>query len=157
MPTCLTPDKRRFATIEAATTYARYNQLGIGRLLAPYDCDCGWFHLTSQERISARAEADPAAVNELRHLPATAFADAVEADTTGRLPMPSRIALRDPRLYGRWTRTLRDLATNLDERMATAPPGSQWARRAAVYRHTLDARLAEATGLREKRRAVRAA
>lgn len=153
---CPTPEKLRFATAEAATRFAARRALGVGRLLTPYACDdgagggCGWVHLTSTEPVPAGAAADPALVNELRHATPALFRAVVEADATSHLAMPRRIALRHPRLYGRWTRVLRELADRLDGQIAQAPAGSDWATRARVYRHHLDQRLAEAAQLHDR-------
>lgn len=43
---CPTPDKWRFATREMATLVARRTVVPFGQLLNPYDCRCGWIHLT---------------------------------------------------------------------------------------------------------------
>lgn len=44
---CRTPDKSRFATLEAAATRALGTPAIAGLVLRPYACDCGWVHLTS--------------------------------------------------------------------------------------------------------------
>jgi hypothetical protein len=150
---CPTPEKLRFATAEAAAKFAVRRSLGVGKLLTPYACDgCDWVHLTSAEPVPAGTTADPAIVNELRHAGVEAFRAVVEADTAGYLLMPRRIALRHPRLHGRWVRALRELAATVDRQIAGAPAGSDWARRAAVYRHHLGERLAEANQLHDRTR-----
>jgi hypothetical protein len=154
---CPTPHKLRFATVEAAARFAARRELGVGKLLTPYACDnggCGWIHLTSAEPVPAGATADPALINELRHATPDAFRAVVETDAAGHLDMPHRIALRHPRLHGRWVRALRELANQLDRGIANAPTGSDWATRATVYRHNLGDRLDEAQALRQQRTAA---
>jgi hypothetical protein len=158
---CPTPHKLRFATVEAATRFAARRELGVGKLLRPYACDgdgtpagCTWIHLTSDQPVAPASTADPALVNELRHATPDQFRDFVETEAAGHLDMPRRIALRHPRLYGRWVRALNELAAALDARIGNAPAGSDWAQRAAVYRHHLDERLAEAQTLNDARKAA---
>lgn len=151
---CLTPGKRRFATVEAAAVYARSRELGVGTLLAPYACACGWVHLTSQPQVPDRAAPDPAIVNQLRHADHDAFVDAVEADAAGRLDMPTRIALRAPRIRGRWITTLRAIGDRIDHQLTDRPAGDTWRLRATVFRHNITRRLAEAEQLRDKERAL---
>jgi hypothetical protein len=159
MPKCPTPEKLRFATVEAAARFAARRELGVGKLLTPYACDdgaghgCGWVHLTSTDPVPSGA-ADPAVVNELRHATADSFRAVVEGDATGHLAAPRRIALRHPRLYGRWVRVLRELADRIDAQIAQAPARSDWATRAAVYRHHLHQRLNEASALHDQRKAA---
>lgn len=155
MPACLTPDKRRFATPQAAESYATYNELGLGHRLAPYACPCGWIHLTSQAQIPDHIDADPAIVNRLRHMPTDAFIGAVKGDTAGTLDMPARIALRDPRLHGRWVTALRTIARQLDARLAAVGADDDLRQRAEVFRHNIASRITEADARRD--RAVRAA
>lgn len=153
MTTCPTPTKRRFATAAAAAVYARRRALGVGKLLTPYACDgCDWVHLTSAEQVPVGRPADPAVVNELRRSAPDRFRRIVEDDAGGHLDMPRRIALRQPRLHGRWVTALRDPTAALDERLAHAPAGSSWARRAEVFRHHLADRAAEAEALRDRAR-----
>jgi hypothetical protein len=151
---CPTPAKRRFATVEAAHAYALARELGIGDLLTPYACPCGWTHLTSQPQVPEHAEPDPAVLTALRYASHEQFVDAVEADCAGRADMPTRIALRAPRIRGRWITTLRAILARLDRELATRPAGADWRRRAEAFRHNVQQRLAEAEALREKERAA---
>jgi hypothetical protein len=151
---CPTPEKRRFATVEGAAAYARQRQLAIGTLLTPYDCPCTWVHLTSAEQVPDRAEPDPAIVSQLRYATHDAFVEAVEADASGRADMPTRIALRAPRIRGRWITTLRAINVRLDRELATRPAGAAWRQRAEAFRHNVQQRLAEAEALRAKERAA---
>lgn len=150
---CPTPAKRRFATAAAAHAYALARELGIGDLLTPYACPCGWVHLTSAPQIPDRAEPDPAALNTLRYATHDAFVAAVEADCAGKADMPVRIALRASRIRGRWITTLRAILTRLDRQIAQAPAAG-WAPRARVFRFNVQARLTEAEQLRERERAA---
>jgi hypothetical protein len=151
---CPTPDKKRFATAEAAASYALARELGIGALLTPYACPCGWVHLTSAEQIPDRAEPDPTVLTTLRYADHDAFVDVVEADASGRADMPTRIALRAPRIRGRWITTLRAIDARLDRELATRPAGEAWRHRAQAFRHNVRARLTEAEQLRERERAA---
>jgi hypothetical protein len=45
---CPRPDKRRYATRQAADLAARRRPAIAGLLLWPYACPCGWWHLTKQ-------------------------------------------------------------------------------------------------------------
>lgn len=46
---CPKPRPRgKFATREGAELVARRRRLPIGVVLAPRECDCGWWHLTRQ-------------------------------------------------------------------------------------------------------------
>jgi hypothetical protein len=151
---CPTPSKRRFATPEAAASYAHARVLGIGALLTPYECPCGWWHLTSAEQVPAHAEADPAIVSRLRYASHTEFVEAVEADAAGRADMPTRIALRAPRIRGRWITTLRAILARLDREITNRAAGEAWRQRATAFRHNVQQRLTEAEQLREKERAA---
>jgi hypothetical protein len=152
---CPTPEKRRFATVEAARSYALARELALdGTLLTPYECPCSWWHLTSAEQVPERAVPDPAIVTHLRYASHDAFAEAVEADASGRADMPVRIALRAPRIRGRWITTLRAIAARLDREITDRPASPDWRHRAEVFRHHVQQRLAEAEALRAKERAA---
>jgi hypothetical protein len=151
---CPTPTKRRFATVEAATSYAHARELGIGALLTPYECPCGWWHLTSAEQVPEHAEPDPTVLTRLRYATHTEFVDVVEADACGRADMPTRIALRAPRIRGRWITTLRAIEARLSREITDRPGGADWRQRAEAFRHNVQQRLAEAEALREKERAA---
>lgn len=151
---CPTPEKKRFATPEGAASYALARELGIGDLLTPYACPCGWTHLTSQPQVPEQAEPDPAVLNTLRHATHEEFVDVVEADAAGRLDMPTRIALRAPRIRGRWITTLRAILTRLDQQLADRPAGGTWRHRAEAFRWNAAARLTEAEALRDRERAA---
>lgn len=151
MTACPHPGKRRYATIAAATAYADGRQIGLGVMLAPYACPCGWVHLTSQQ--APTGDADPGIVNRLRHVRRGEFEAVVEADAAGHLPLAERTALRHPRLYGRWVRALAALGDRLDAQIANAPPGSEWRARAQVYRGVIRQRLDEAAELHTRRSA----
>lgn len=151
---CPTPTKRRFATVEAAQVYAASRELGVGTLLTPYACSCDWLHLTSQPQVPDRAVPNPAIVNMLRHCTHDEFVIVVEADAVGKADMATRIALRAPRIRGRWITTLRAIADRLDRQLAERAAGDDWRRRAGVFRHNIAARLAEAEALRDRERAA---
>ncbi len=46
MTACPTPAKSRYATHPAAERAGRQAALTVGRHLRPYECRCGWWHLT---------------------------------------------------------------------------------------------------------------
>jgi hypothetical protein len=151
---CPTPTKRRFATVEAAHAYALQRELALDTLLHPYACTCGWIHLTSLPQVPQRAVPDPAIVSALRYASHTEFVDVVEADASGRADMPTRIALRAPRIRGRWINTLRAIEARLDREITDRPASGNWRHRAQVFRHHITQRLAEAEALRDKERAA---
>lgn len=154
MAACPTPEKSRFATRAGAESAAARSELALGLLLRPYDCVCGWVHLSKAvfDEIPADAEPDPAIVNRLRWLPDDRFTDVVRADTTGTADVDTRVALRHPRLRGRWRRVLRDLAADIDRQMAAragdvSRTTADWRQRAAGYRDSLTIRAREAGAL----------
>lgn len=155
MTACPTPDKSRFATREAAERAAERAQVPLGVWLWPYDnCACGWVHLTSTDPLEVPADAvpDPVVVNRLRWLPDAEFRALVEQDTTSVLEMDQRIALRHPRLRGRWRRALRDLLADIDHKLADSagdPACADWRQRARGYRDVLTIRAREAGALQQ--------
>ncbi|MEU3282943.1 hypothetical protein [Streptomyces antibioticus] len=46
MNACPTPAKARYATHAAADHAGRHAVITVGRHLRPYECRCGWWHLT---------------------------------------------------------------------------------------------------------------
>lgn len=46
MTACPTPAKSRYATQTAAAQAGRRSVIAVGRHLRPYECRCGWWHLT---------------------------------------------------------------------------------------------------------------
>lgn len=50
---CPTPTKARYATQTTADRAGRHAALTVGRLLHPYECCCGWWHLTKIEQKGA--------------------------------------------------------------------------------------------------------
>lgn len=147
---CPTPTKRRFATLEAAAQYAQGRTVGIGTLLIPYACPCEWIHLTSHPHIPDHAQPDPVTVTAYHYATHETFVRAVEADAVGRLDLDGRTALRHPRIIGRWVTALRAVLTRLDHELSAPDADPDWARRAAVFRWNVNARLAEAEGLRDR-------
>lgn len=43
---CPTPSKHRYATSQAARVAAERTVIPFGQWLNPYECRCGWIHLT---------------------------------------------------------------------------------------------------------------
>lgn len=51
---CPTPEKFRYGTRRMAKHYAKiFSRNGLGKLLKPYRCTCGQWHLTSTPRDGA--------------------------------------------------------------------------------------------------------
>lgn len=46
MTACPTPAKSRYATQTASDRAGRHSIATVGRHLSPYQCRCGWWHLT---------------------------------------------------------------------------------------------------------------
>lgn len=163
MPTpCPTPTKARYATAEAAANAARRRVLVLEQLLRPYECACTWFHLTKSDNnpMPDHACPAPADVNRLRHMPDAEFLAAVKADVQGRLDLPDRIALRHPKLLGRWARALEQLRVDLDQQLAWRAAdraAEDWRRRVALYEFGVEQRTDECRRLRDARHPLKEA
>ncbi|MFC9431639.1 hypothetical protein [Streptomyces sp. NPDC056987] len=151
---CPTPDKGRCATQEAAQKAAQRMQFRVGRLLTPYPCACGWWHLASDstQELPADAVADPADTDRLRKLEDAAFRDVVSAEARGQLDTPDRLALRHPKNLERWRRMLRELSDDLEAQLvhrsdANIPGIDDWRRRARRYGRALNERARECRAL----------
>lgn len=147
---CPTPDKGRCATQEAAQDAAQRMRLRVGRLLIPYPCVCGWWHLaaTPAQALPADATADPADVERLQTLGDAEFRALTTADAQGQAETPDRLALRHPSNLPRWERMLSELREDIDEQLAhraqeSTPGIGDWRRRARRYGQALTERAHE--------------
>ncbi|MFE7614343.1 hypothetical protein [Streptomyces sp. NPDC057496] len=147
---CPTPDKGRCATKEAAQAVAQRMRLRIGRLLEPYPCPCGWWHLatTPSPALPVNAVADPADVARLQTLQDAEFRALVSADARGQAPSSDRLALRHPGTLARWQRMLTELHEDIKDQLAhrseeSTPGIGDWRRRARRYGQALTERSHE--------------
>lgn len=154
-PTCPTPQKKRYATREAAERAAHGVQIAIDQPLHPYTCICTWYHLSKQpsDTVPTDATADPADIHRLELLSDTTFRDLVSTEARGKAPMHERIALRHTSLLLRWQRTLRELRADVNQDLNNRArdkslEAHDWRRRAEGYRDALTLRLNECRDLR---------
>lgn len=157
---CPTPDKKRYATTQAAWARAPRAELVLGYPLYPYDrCPCGWIHLTKNPNAwTPTNPANPDGVDRLRHMNADQFTTLVSNDTKARLGREDRAALRHHHNLTRWRWTLKALRTDINQQIAQTRNGDpDWLRRAHRYRDTLTLRLTECQTLRTQTTANRRA
>lgn len=140
--TCPTPAKSRNATVSAAQSAARRSRLGVGKDLYPYECPCGWHHLTSKKPTEAApAPADVASVHQLDD---DAFRRLVLRDAQYQAPLVYARALRDPSMLHRWITALKDLQRDLAAELNEAPNDDPWRTQAEQLRAALGQRREEA-------------
>lgn len=163
MTACPTPDKKRYATPEAAQTGARRSLIGVGHHLYPYTCICTWWHLSKNptHAIPADAAPDPADIARLQLQSDTTFRATVANEARGRAPLPDRLALRHTGILPRWNKHLKELRDDvnqqLNERAADASlEAHDWRRRAEGYRDSLTLRINECRDLRAHHTAIAA-
>jgi hypothetical protein len=156
-PTCPTPQKKRYATSEAADNAARRSQIAVGAPLHPYICICTWFHLSKQpsSQVPADAIPDPDDIHRLELYSDTTFRETVSNEARGRLAMRDRIALRHTSLLLRWQRTLKELRADINQELNnkaadTSLEAYDWRKRAEGYRDALTLRLNECRDLRAR-------
>jgi hypothetical protein len=156
-PTCPNPQKKRYATREAADNAAHRSQIAIEDPLHPYICVCTWWHLSKQPStaVPEDAIADPTDIQRLELQSDTSFRDTVATEARGRLPMTDRIALRHTSLLLRWNRTLKELRADINQelnhrRHDTSLLTHDWRKRAEGYRDALTLRLQECHDLRAR-------
>lgn len=149
MTTCPTPSKRRYATREGAKHAAHNAQIGVGQILDPYYCypGCEWWHLSKKpsDALPEGTTPDPAVVEQLAALDDTALMGTVADETRGAADIPTRLALRDPRLLTRWRKAIGALMTDADAQLSMrAKEGkTEWRRRTLGFKRALEARRAE--------------
>lgn len=154
MTTCPTPDKKRYATPEAAHNAAHRSEIAMGYPLHPYICTCTWYHLSKQPQnnIPADATANTADVTRLQLQSHTTFRATVANEARGNGTIQDRLALRHRGLLERWQKALKelhaDITTQLKQRANdNTLEAHDWRRRATSYRNTLTARSNECRDL----------
>lgn len=150
--TCPTPDKSRYATNQAADNAASRVQIPIGQHLRPYECPCGWWHLTSQP---GPATPNDDTVQTVAGLDTPAFEDLVRRDLRGHATPHEAGALRHPAIAARWEAVLLLLRVDLEGQFARrkedrSNEARDWRRRATIVRATLAIRRKEARGARHR-------
>ena len=156
-PACPNPQKKRYATAEAAEKAAHGVQIAITEPLHPYICVCTWWHLSRQpsDQVPADAVADPDDIHRLEIMSDAAFRDLVATEARGQLPMDDRIALRHVSLLLRWQRTLKELRADINQQLNqrrhdTTLITHDWRKRAEGYRDSLTLRTQECQDLRAR-------
>ena len=153
-PPCPNPHKARYATVQAANRRCTITELRIGTTVYPYECICGYWHLTKNPTAHLPTWRQPKAdeIHRLQHLPAHDFTRIVRADIDSRNPTAERLALRHPHLLTRWRWTLRTLLTDvnrqLTERAHDPYYAHDWQHRAERFRDAVRLRLTECQRLR---------
>lgn len=148
-PDCPNPHKVRYATGEAASRRCTATELRIGVPVYPYECICGFWHLTKNPsaHLPMWREPRPEDIERLQHLPADEFTDIVRADIRSQNPAEERIALRHPHLRTRWRWTLRSLLSEVNQQLAGRTTDDfhsrTWRSRAERFRDATTLRLAE--------------
>jgi hypothetical protein len=151
-PVCPTPQKKRYATREAADSAARGVQIAITQPLYPYVCSCTWWHLSKNatNELPANITADPADVERLHGMTTTQFRDLVATEASGKAADNDRLALRHPNTthLNRWRDTLKELLDDIKLQLSarstdTSPEALEWRRRAKAYRESLLRRINE--------------
>lgn len=156
-PSCPNPQKKRYATREAADNAAYRSQIAIEDPLHPYICVCTWWHLSKQpsDQVPADAIADPDDIHRLELQSDTTFRETVALDARGRLAMADRVALRHTSLLLRWNRALKELHADVNQelnnrRHDASLAAHDWRKRAEGYRDALTLRLQENRDLRAR-------
>ncbi|MGW2740544.1 hypothetical protein ACWC4D_40925 [Streptomyces sp. NPDC001288] len=156
-PTCPNPQKKRYATRQAADNAARGVQVAIPTPLHPYVCICTWWHLskTPTETVPVDAVAHPNDIQRLHLQSDTTFRETVSREARGQLPMDDRIAIRHPGLLLRWHNTLKELRADINQELNNRPKDNSllthdWRKRAEGYRDSLTLRLQENRDLRAR-------
>lgn len=154
-PLCPTPDKSRFATMEAASEAVDRAGFALNKKLYVYEtCPCGWLHLTSK-----KSRADPNAKSVL--LPGipvddAVFANLVRRDVVGASTPQDAAALRESENVPRWADALKsfqiDLAAQLAARAGVRDAATvEWRARIAKVQYSLRLRRTEAKQLMQER------
>ncbi|MFB7378095.1 hypothetical protein ACFC6U_01905 [Kitasatospora purpeofusca] len=152
---CPTPGKAHFAT----PTAARRTAANYVHHLEPYECDCGWYHLTSKAVVPASSLP---VTEQVAALGDVEFAALAIQDVRGKVTPVQAGALRDAANVARWTDALNHFRAMVEgqfqQRAAdTSPEGDEWRRRTASFRTALLARLTESTALASGLRRAEAA
>ncbi|MEW2578397.1 hypothetical protein [Streptomyces syringium] len=156
---CPTPGKKRYATAEVAQAAAERSAISIGQQLHPYQCPCGWLHLSKQDR--APRDPSPETVALVAALGPEAFDDLVRRELRGRAHPEEAGALRRPEVATRWEAALCLIQIDLEGQFAAragdrSEASMDWRRRASWVRTTVAGRRKEARACRRDYRPGRA-
>ncbi|WP_181800366.1 hypothetical protein [Streptomyces ipomoeae] len=157
---CPRPKDSAYATETGAEFAARRVQVPVGKLLTPYECPCGWWHLTGRPRTvpqPAQLKPLPGDGAPLKDAPDGWFRAVTLRDVRGTGTREEALALRHPDHLTRWRRTLKSLWTDVEQQFAdragdTSEEARAWRTKASVYRSVIAERRTEA-----KERITRAA
>lgn len=164
---CPTPDKEKYATLEAARLVLRNLGHTRGRDLEAYDtCFCGWIHLaTKRERTGP--EAQPLSVDDIIGLDSNAFNKVLRDEVCGLAHPDTAKALRNPRVVRMWRNGLRLFQKDLNIQKASkhgdrTPDTEMWLRRVdrvtmAVHNRMAEAKHIERQHIEQKEQENRAA
>ncbi|MFH8295063.1 hypothetical protein [Streptomyces sp. NPDC018059] len=149
---CPKPNVSAFATEQAAGYTAKRVQIPVGKLLTPYLCLCGWWHLTGSPRTVQRpAGLAPRPGDGLLFKDASyeLVVEAALKDVRGSGTRAEALALRHPHNLTPWRRALKDLWCDVEQQLAaraddTSEQARQWRARAHVYRSVIAERRNEA-------------
>ncbi|WP_267487553.1 hypothetical protein [Streptomyces sp. DH12] len=156
---CPTPYKGRFPSVQDAEFQRTADGIRYGTPLYTYQCTCGAWHLTSDDKrdLPAYEPPDTAVVAHLRALPMTQFIDVVDADAKARAPLAERLALRHPDLLTRWHHALKALRLDINRQLTNHAASPEWRTRAEGYRDVLTGLLTECQTHRAHKTRTRAA
>ncbi|WP_282798068.1 hypothetical protein [Streptomyces sp. CC224B] len=149
---CPKPNVSAFATEQAAEYAAKRVQIPVGKLLTPYPCACGWWHLSGSPRTVQRpADLTPRPGDGLLLKDAAhdLVVEAARKDVRGNGTRAEALALRHPHNLTAWRRALKDLWLDVEQQLATRANDTSeaarlWRARAQVYRSVLAERRREA-------------
>jgi hypothetical protein len=152
---CPTPHKRRYATDTGAAAAAKNALIPVGHHLHPYECSCGWWHLTkkSPQRNHAVDHCDLTPAERdgdlLKDASASDFAAIVQRDIKAESTLAEALALRHADNLTRWTAALKDAWLDIEAQFAAAAGDRttqtrEWRARAQTYRQALATRRREA-------------
>ncbi len=148
---CPTPDKAKFDTRGEAAARSVVSQ----KLLHPYLCQCGKWHLTMRRVVADHVDEDLA--EQLSTLPDADFARHVADELRGKATPEIAAALRNSRNWGRWIIALRQELTATNARLAEKkgledPQTKRWRAEVVRFQGLIHSRRLEAQTLREERR-----
>lgn len=148
---CPTPNKRKYPTRAAADAGSAVQSTR----LAPYQCQCSSWHLTTRHTVAPVA--NDALVKQLATLPDTQFSVHVAAELRGHATPEIAAALRHKANWGRWRVALRAEQTAIQVELAAKkgmddPQTKRW--RAALVKRGgfIQARQLEIEALKDERK-----
>lgn len=154
MTVCPTPEKKRYATEEGAARAGRRSQIGVGQILYPYACACGWWHCTKQAPPAPlTGTPDVVDVQRLASIPDITFRGIVVDDATGKAAVADRLALRHPSNLKRWQRMIGELMQDVQQQRREKKTDKSlaaydWWKRSVGYEAALQAAANECRQLR---------